>query len=230
MVSVCPPSDALSQHLPFYLGFSYLGRGVSLHGCSSKAEPLLLTLEEGYLLMATPPDLERGVAPLSPSVPVQQLLLGGGVAPLHKAYRWLKAWLMIEFRMRLRFMHMCVLSHFSCVWLFATLWIVVSQAPLFMGFSKQEYWRGLPCPPPGDLPDPGIRIRISCVFCFAGRFFTAEPPQKPLRVYTAKWTPSGSWNLPFPCSFDVSDETTLSILQKCNFFLLLLCDCFYLSV
>ena len=44
MVSVYLPSDALLQHLPSYLGFSYLGRGVSLHGCPSKAQPLLLTL------------------------------------------------------------------------------------------------------------------------------------------------------------------------------------------
>ena len=44
MVSVCLPSDALLQHLPSYLGFSYLGHGVSLHGCSSKAQPLLLTM------------------------------------------------------------------------------------------------------------------------------------------------------------------------------------------
>ena len=66
MVSVCLPSDALSQHLPSYLGFSYLGRGVSLHGCSSKAQPLLLTLDE-----VTPPDLECGVAPLGPPAPVQ---------------------------------------------------------------------------------------------------------------------------------------------------------------
>ena len=65
MVSVCLPSDALSQHLPSYLGFSYLGCGVSLHGCSSKAQLLLLTLDEGYLHTAAPPHLERGVAPLS---------------------------------------------------------------------------------------------------------------------------------------------------------------------
>ena len=56
MVSVCLPSDALSQHLLSYLGFSYLGRGVSLHSCSSKVQPLLHTLDEGYLLTATPPD------------------------------------------------------------------------------------------------------------------------------------------------------------------------------
>ena len=82
MVSVCLPSDALLQHLPSYLGFSYLGRRVSLHGCSSLAQPLLLTLEEGYLLRAAPPDLERGVAPLGPLVPAQPPLLGRGLAPL----------------------------------------------------------------------------------------------------------------------------------------------------
>ena len=49
-----------------------------------------------------------------------------------------------------------VLSHFSRVRLFATPWTVVCKAPLSMGFSRQEYWSGLPCPPPGDLPDPGI--------------------------------------------------------------------------
>ena len=81
MVSVCLPSDALLQHLPSYLGFSYLVHGVSLHGCSSKAQPLLLTLDEGYLLTAAPYNLERGVAPLGPSAPPQPLLLGGGVAP-----------------------------------------------------------------------------------------------------------------------------------------------------
>ena len=73
---MCLPSDALSQHLPSYLRLSYLGGGVSLHGCSSKAQPLLLTLDEWYLLMAAPPDLERGVAPLGPPAPVQPPLLG----------------------------------------------------------------------------------------------------------------------------------------------------------
>ena len=74
MVLVCLPSDALSEHLPSYLGFSYLGRGVSLHGCSSKAQTLLLTLNEGYLLMVAPPDLECGIAPLGPPVLAQQPL------------------------------------------------------------------------------------------------------------------------------------------------------------
>ena len=82
MVSVCLPSDALLQHLPSYLGFSYLGHGVSLHGCSSKAQLLLLTLDKGYLLTTAPPNLVRGVAPLGPPALAQPLLLGHGVAPL----------------------------------------------------------------------------------------------------------------------------------------------------
>ena len=52
---MCLSSDALLQHLPCYMGFSYLGHGVSLHGCSSKAQLLLLTLDEGYLLTASLP-------------------------------------------------------------------------------------------------------------------------------------------------------------------------------
>ena len=81
MVSVCLPSDALLQHLPFYLDFSYLGCGVSLQGCSSKAQLLLLTLDEAYLLTATLPDLQHGMAPLGPPVPRQPPLLGRGVDP-----------------------------------------------------------------------------------------------------------------------------------------------------
>ena len=81
MVSVHLPSDALSRHLLSYLGFSYLGHGVFLHGCSSKAQLLLLTLDEGYLLTATLPDLEHGVAPLGSPAPAQPPLLGCGIAP-----------------------------------------------------------------------------------------------------------------------------------------------------
>ena len=81
MVSVCLPSDALLQHLQSYLGFSYLGRGVSLHGCFSKVQPLLLTLDDGYLLTAALPDLQLGIAPLGPPAPAQTQLLGRGAGP-----------------------------------------------------------------------------------------------------------------------------------------------------
>ena len=58
-----------------------------------------------------------------------------------------------------------MLSHFSRVWLFGTLWTVAHQAVLFMGFSKQEYWSGLPFPSPGDLPDTGMEpmSQVSCI-------------------------------------------------------------------
>ena len=67
----------------------------------------------------------------------------------------------------------CMLSQFSHVWLFVTLWIVAHQAPLSIEFSRQEYWSGLSCPPPGDLSDPGTEP-VSHVSCTAGRFFTTS--------------------------------------------------------
>ena len=91
MVSVCLSSDALLQHLPSYLGFSYLGRGVSLHGCSSKVQPLLLTLNEGYLLTAALPDLQHGIASLGSPAPAQPRLLGLGVGPPGHC-PWPRAW------------------------------------------------------------------------------------------------------------------------------------------
>ena len=64
-----------------------------------------------------------------------------------------------------------VLSHFSHVWLFATLWSVALQAPLSMGFSRQEYWSGWPCPPPGDLPDAGTELASLLSLALAGNFY-----------------------------------------------------------
>ena len=60
----------------------------------------------------------------------------------------------------------CVLSHFICVRISVTLWTVAHQAPLSMGFSKQESWSWLPFPPPGGLPNPGIKhISYDCCTC-----------------------------------------------------------------
>ena len=84
MVSVCLPSDALLQHLSSYLGFSYFGCGVFLHGCSSKAQPLLLSLDEGYLLTTALPDFQCGICPLGPPAPVQPPLLGRGLLEVVK--------------------------------------------------------------------------------------------------------------------------------------------------
>ena len=71
----------------------------------------------------------------------------------------------------------CVLSHFSHVQLFATPKECNPSGSSVHGDPpRQEYWSGLPCPPPGDLPNPGIKTHVSCI---AGRFFTTEPPGKP---------------------------------------------------
>ena len=74
----------------------------------------------------------------------------------------------------------CVLSCFSCVQLFVTLWTVARQVPLSMGFSRQEYWSGLPCPPPGDLPDPGTKLVSLMSLAFTRRFFTTIATWKAL--------------------------------------------------
>ena len=62
---------------------------------------------------------------------------------------------------------------------FATPWTVPCQAPLFMGFSRQKYWSRLPRPPPGDLPNPGIKPVSPATPILAGKFFTTGPPEKP---------------------------------------------------
>ena len=70
------PSDALLQHLPSYLSFSYLGVRYLFMAAPAKDSHCSLTLDEGYLLTATLPDLQRGIAPLGPPAPVQPPLLG----------------------------------------------------------------------------------------------------------------------------------------------------------
>ena len=72
---------------------------------------------------------------------------------------------------------MCVLNRFSPVWLFATSWTVAHEAPLSMGFSRQEHWSGLPCPSPGDLPNPGIKS-VSLTSTLAGGCFIISATQK----------------------------------------------------
>ena len=88
----------------------------------------------------------------------------------------------------------CVLSRFSQVWLFATPWTVALQAPLSMGFSRQEYWGGLSCPPPGHLPNPGI-----------------EPAAPALQVDSL---PLSHWGSPSGCL--VTDKYYPSQVSKVN--------------
>ena len=71
--------------------------------------------------------------------------------------------------------HACVLSH-SVVSDSAASWTVAHQASLSMKFSRQEYWRGVPFPPPGDLSNPGVEPASLASLTLEGRFFTAAPP------------------------------------------------------
>ena len=68
----------------------------------------------------------------------------------------------------------CVCYSPSPVWLSATLWTIAHQAPLSMGFPRQEYWSGLPFPPPGDLPHPGIESVALTSPALAGEIFTTS--------------------------------------------------------
>ena len=79
-----------------------------------------------------------------------------------------------------------------------TPWTVARQAPLFMGFPRQEYWNGLPLPSPGDLPNSGIKPESLAFPTLASRFFTTVPPGKPVAYSKSKslWT-----------SIDISNPT-----------------------
>ena len=80
---------------------------------------------------------------------------------------------------------MCAQS-LSRVRLFATLWTVALHILLSLGFFRQEHWSGLPCPPPGDLPNPGIEPASHYVPCIAGGFFTTSATWEALS--NAEWT------------------------------------------
>ena len=86
--------------------------------------------------------------------------------------------------------YLCVLSRFSRVWLFVTPWTVARQAPLSMGFSRQDYCSGLPCPPPEDLPDPGIKPMSLTLPVLTGSSLPCTPLGKPT---TASWCHAIAW-------------------------------------
>ena len=113
-------------------------------------------------------DPEAGLDP-GDSAPVE-ILESRGCSPLLSAL--LRLWLETS-----DLFLMCgMLSHFSHVQLFVTSWTVACQAPLPMRFFRQEYWSGLPYPPPGDFPNPGIESRSPTLQADS---LPSEPPGKP---------------------------------------------------
>ena len=106
-----------------------------------------------------------------------------------------------------------MLSCFSCVQLFVTLWTIARQAPLCMGFSRQEYWSGLPCLPPGDLPNPGIKPRSSALQV---DLLPAEPQGKARNNGVGIGENGGQME----CSFTTGGNLKVSPLWKKSHFLI----------
>ena len=100
-----------------------------------------------------------------------------------------------------------MLNRFSCVWLFARLWTVAQQTPLSMGFSKQEYWSGLPCPSPGDPPNPGTEPESLTCPALASRSLPLAPPGK--QKEPRKRRQMAQKEATMPASRDIIQETHL---------------------
>ena len=111
---------------------------------------------------------------------------------------------------------------------FVTLWTVTHQAPLSMEFSRQEYWSGLPCPPAGDLPDPGIEPMNPAL---ANGFFTSEPHGKPLRLsfvqllsrvqlFATPWTAAHQASLSFTISKSLLKLMSSELMMPSNHLIL----------
>ena len=104
---------------------------------------------------------------MSPALQVGSLPLASPGAKLQRIQR-------ISLSSRVSTLSVWVLSNFSHVRLFVTLWTVACQAPLSVGFSRQEYWSGLPCRPPGNLRNPGTELLSLASLALAGWFFTTS--------------------------------------------------------
>ena len=93
-----------------------------------------------------------------------------------------------------RYLHVCVLNRFGHVRLFVALWTVACQAPLSVGFSRQEYWNGFPCSPQGALPNPGIEPHLLHLLQWQAGSLSLVPPGKPWPRYLASSNmPPFSW-------------------------------------
>ena len=98
---------------------------------------------------------------------------------------------------------LCCVQSLSCARLFATPWTMVHQASLSMGFSRQEYWSGLPFPPSRDLLDPGIKPLSPASPALAGKFFTTS----------AIWVAHNKeWQLQYSCLENPMDRGTMSLV------------------
>ena len=117
----------------------------------------------------------------------------------------------------------CCCAVLSRVQLFVTLWTVARQAPLSMGFSRQEYWRGLPSPSPRGFPNPGIKPTSLVPSALASGFFTITPPGKPIsgvgKAFDGVWRIGCYWLPSFHSPFILFSPVfnwVLSTRISCN--------------
>ena len=125
-------------------------------------------------------------------------------------------------------MHVCVPSHVSRVWLFVTLWTVAHQAPLSMEFSRLEYWSELPCPPPGDLPDPGKLKKIRTfplLFCRCCSLCSVNWRKRLLKPFwSTTHLPWKAFDFTWCCKIVVSGQTQVKYLKHSALCCILTCS------
>ena len=119
----------------------------------------------------------------------------------------------ISFHSQVCLASFCVfmLSHFSHIWVFATPWPVAHQTPLSMEFSRQEYWSGLPCPPPGALPDPGMELVSPMSPALSGRIFTAHTTREAQSILRCIF-----WSVPEMMILCAVDQRRHHIPRECS--------------
>ena len=115
----------------------------------------------------------------------------------------------------------------SRVQLFVTPWTVAHQAPPSLGFSRQEYWSGLPFPSPGDLSDPGIKPRSPALQADA---LTSEPPGKPYKLLYLLYMKKLSLNINLVFRSNLSDLFILFFVYSYFFFTLLFISVFQVNI
>ena len=126
--------------------------------------------------------------------------------------------------------HACLVSHFSCVSLIATLWMVACQAPLSKALSRQEYRSGLPGPPPRDLPNRRTELRSLLCSALVGRFFTTsttwETPGMHISLPSGAFLPCTSYPIPLghqkvpswaPCVIQLFPTSHLFYIWYCTY-------------
>ena len=125
---------------------------------------------------------ESRTTPTSPTTPTERGQPGVLPQPRSPCGAWSRrpCWLLVFAPLEVELTAVAqVLNCFRHVPLFVCPWTVAHQAPLSIGFSRQEHWSGLPCPPPGDLPDPGIQPASVCLLHWQVRPLPVVPPGKP---------------------------------------------------